>query len=43
MMGELLRIGGVLAFTVLLLLLRELFLSGPVGERRKANGQHCKN
>jgi hypothetical protein len=43
MMGELLRIGGVLAFTVLLLLLRELFLSGPVRERRKANEECFKD
>lgn len=43
MMGELLRIGGVLVFTVSLLRLRELFLSFQSGERGKGNGQRFKN
>ena len=43
MLGELLRMGGVLAFTVSLFSLREFFLSVHVGERRKSNGQRFKN
>jgi hypothetical protein len=43
MIRELLRMGGVLAFTVSLLRLRELFLSVQLGERRKSNGQRFKN
>lgn len=35
MFGELLRISGVLVFTVSLLRLREIFLSVQVGKRRK--------
>jgi hypothetical protein len=37
MIGELVRIGSVFAFTISLLRLREVFLSVQVGERRTSN------